>query len=869
MSTPKHHLSLIFFWFIIPFSLFAQNSDKVEDYNFLNQGTAANVQVFFNAGIFQDSVIHLVWENYNEKEIKSVIVESSNDGSNFTQCSKTLISSLPDIHLNNYPKEIDYYNTVLMSTEHGNIRYIYNDVTRQTDFKVHPRWYRIKMVTFSGNIYFSQVVSTNESYEKPKDNNQKLSATGENKASSNKANDYTWFPENKGSKSVPCPSIGTPPSGYTSTGQTQNLIGICCSWVETLYQGTSPIMTNCGGDSYAWCCTGLPGASNCPSGYVSDPCCVHYCSDYGECSCTPWECCSSSTVTQWVVTQSTQYTPFTISPAIQDETCAGTHDGSISLTINGTGPFTFVWSGGQQTQSISSLAAGIYTVTVTGPNNCQIAESYTINAIPLPTITGDLNVCVGSTIQLTGSDTPASVNPWVSSTTSVATINNSGLVTGIATGTTTITYTNSIGCSNSITLTVNPIPTSDFTVSPPTSNCVDNTATVSYTGTASSGAIYSWNFAGGNATPGTGQGPHQVSWTSLGSYDITLTVTENNCVSSQTIHTAVVSNLNTNSSTHTNVICYGEYNGTATVNPIDGIIPYSFIWSTTPPQTSQTATNLGIGTYYVTITDHSGCITFDTVQIFQPAALDMNVSFENEGCKNSCDGSVNVSVTGGIPPYQYAWTGSPLHTAVISDLCVGYYSVTATDSNNCTISGSATLITNSPILADATVDSHTVLISTNITFYFTGFGAVDYLWNFGDGATSDVANPSHMYTSEGEYTVLLIVNSGAPDFCIDSMYLTITVVLPSQVKIPNIFTPNGDDANETFKVESVSLETEKMVIYNRWGKNIYSWSEVGGEWNGYNQNGQKEADGVYFYIYDAKGKDGKEYNLNGTITLMR
>ncbi len=94
-----------------------------------------------------------------------------------------------------------------------------------------------------------------------------------------------------------------------------------------------------------------------------------------------------------------------------------------------------------------------------------------------PTITGTLTVCVGSTTQLTGAGTPAASNPWVSATPSVATVSNTGLVTGVAAGTSVITYTNSNGCTNTATVTVNARPT----VGGPTSVCIGNNITMTPT----------------------------------------------------------------------------------------------------------------------------------------------------------------------------------------------------------------------------------------------------------------------------------------------------------------------------------------------------------------------------------------------------
>jgi hypothetical protein len=80
-------------------------------------------------------------------------------------------------------------------------------------------------------------------------------------------------------------------------------------------------------------------------------------------------------------------------------------------------------------------------------------------AICPPVITGTTDVCAGLTTQLTGSGTPAASNPWVSSSPGVATVNSSGLVTGISVGTSTITYTDSNEGTQTVTITVNPKPT--------------------------------------------------------------------------------------------------------------------------------------------------------------------------------------------------------------------------------------------------------------------------------------------------------------------------------------------------------------------------------------------------------------------------
>jgi len=115
---------------------------------------------------------------------------------------------------------------------------------------------------------------------------------------------------------------------------------------------------------------------------------------------------------------------------------------------------------------VTVVAQGSTVITYTDINGCNITATVTVNA--LPTITGTLNVCnvAGATTQLTGSGTPSLTNPWGSANTAVATVNNAGLATVVAPGTTIITYTDINGCSVTSTVTVNALPSAAITPDP-------------------------------------------------------------------------------------------------------------------------------------------------------------------------------------------------------------------------------------------------------------------------------------------------------------------------------------------------------------------------------------------------------------------
>ncbi|RMG83855.1 MAG: gliding motility-associated C-terminal domain-containing protein, partial [Bacteroidetes bacterium] len=91
----------------------------------------------------------------------------------------------------------------------------------------------------------------------------------------------------------------------------------------------------------------------------------------------------------------------------------------------------------------------------------------------------------------------------------------------------------------------------------------------------------------------------------------------------------------------------------------------------------------------------------------------------------------------------------------------------------------------------------------------------------------------------------------------------------SSFEVPNVFTPNGDGINDVFRVKTNNIVEFNCKIYNRWGLFLNELLNVGQEWDGRTFSGEKAPDGVYYYHIIAKGKDGKEYNLKGAISLIR
>ena len=159
-----------------------------------------------------------------------------------------------------------------------------------------------------------------------------------------------------------------------------------------------------------------------------------------------------------------------------------------------------------------------------------------------------------------------------------------------------------------------------------------------------------------------------------------------------------------------------------------------------------------------------------------------------------------------------------------------------------------------------------------------------YNWEiFKDGATSPYIthndeNINNTFSGHGTYKVKITVSN---NYCSNADSITVTVS-ESYIKAPNVFTPNGDGTNDEFRVAYKSIISFEAWVFNRWGRQVYHWTDPQKGWDG-NINGRKATPGAYFYIIKALGSDfdpasapiGKtklrlgEYLLKGDINLLR
>ena len=424
--------------------------------------------------------------------------------------------------------------------------------------------------------------------------------------------------------------------------------------------------------------------------------------------------------------------------------------------------------------------------------------------------------------------------------------------TALPAGVYTVTATDANSCTGTTTITITQ-PTSALTLqtSSTAADCgVSNgSATVLVSGgTPSYG--YSWLPSGGNTAT--------ASNLAAGNYSITVT-DANNCTA-----TAQVSVLNTNGPVvtlagQTNVACNGGNNGSATISISQGTVPYSISWSPSGG-TATTASNLSAGTYVASVTDGAGCVATQAVTITEPPVLQAAATSQPASCGFS-DGSAQVTVQGGKPPYGYAWSPSGGSTATANNLAGGSYTVTVTDSANCTASATVTVsvvgVDSSLVLTTVTTPESCVgNDGTALVTVTGGTSPYTYLWNGGTSVDSSFTAG----LTAGTYTITVT------DQCYSkSAQVTIdqTFTIPPKI-LPNVFTPNGDGVNDIYTVGNQFESTHDFscVIYNRWGVPVHKSADKAILWKPKNIT-----DGTYFILVTYTDCTGKDEKLTSTITV--
>lgn len=359
-------------------------------------------------------------------------------------------------------------------------------------------------------------------------------------------------------------------------------------------------------------------------------------------------------------------------------TCHNANNGRVVVQVPGNPPnLTYSWVPNTYSgSSIQNIGPGVYSVTVTDAQGCQGADTIIVNQpAQLQLNFSSLDVtCAGKangniTATVIGG-TPTYTFGWSPSLGNTATPNS------LSGGTYNLTVTDRKGCTIAGSRTVNEPPALNVSVA--TTNATSNggndgTAKAIVSG-GTPGYTYLWNNSSTSDS---------ISNLPKGRYCVTVTDNKNctalacDSVKDPPPILLVFSK--------TDVLCFGDSNGTAQVTAAGGILPYKYRWSRNPlSDTLSSISGLKAGTYTVTVTDSAGIAVTGNISIVQPTPIIIVFDSIPISCYGGNNGSLTAIASGGSGSYAYAWTPTNTVAQSIQGLSSGTYTVLVRDANNCT-----------------------------------------------------------------------------------------------------------------------------------------------------------------------------------------
>jgi large repetitive protein len=462
--------------------------------------------------------------------------------------------------------------------------------------------------------------------------------------------------------------------------------------------------------------------------------------------------------------------------------CNGLSDGSIgSMASGGVPGYGFAWSNGENTAYIDSLAAGSYSLVVTDANNCIIRTNVDlrepeklIGNLTLSIFNGGYNIaCYGNNDGFVNTTVNGGVEEYAYQWNNGLTSAN---ITDLEAGEYEVNITDKNGCRVDLTTVLTQPDSLYLTTTTQVATCAGANGGVDLTVTGGTRAYsYEWN---------NGSNTQDLVNVTRGEYTVVVT-DGNGCTKSTSAIVDLISSMMLNSVVN-DVLCYGDTNGSISVNVQQGTAPYVYNWSN--GASSAIVTNLQAGEYSLVVTDANGCESSQVFTIVQAEKLTLEIfspevipGFNISQYKGN-DGSIDLTVNGGTTPFIYNWS-SGQNVEDISNLTAGTYIVLVSDANGCTEKAQ------------------------------------------------------------------------------------ITLKAPLKLEIPTGYTPNNDGSNDLFVVRGIeAFPNNKILIFNRWGNEVYSKSGYMNDWAGQNNKGETLPEGTYFVILSI---DNGEIELKGYVDLRR
>ena len=583
----------------------------------------------------------------------------------------------------------------------------------------------------------------------------------------------------------------------------------------------------------------------------------------------------------YTVTITEPLAPLALSADSINVACFGDSTGSIDLTVTGgTIAYSFSWSNGEVTEDIIDIPTGTYQVIVTDDNLCVDSLSMSIDQPAAPIALSATQVDILCFGDFTG-EIDLTVTGGTPATTGYVYDWNNGLsadedLTGLPFGTYDVLVTDSLLCSDSLTVTLTePAIAIDIEFTILNVACFgDSTGDVSAVISGGTGPYtWFWNFPIADTT---------LFIDSLPADGYVLNVLDsNNCTYAETAVVTEPAGPLTSAYADVQPSCFEYEDGSLTLIPSGGTPDYSYLWNT--GDTTLSIDSLTTGDYSVEIYDALGC--YFALDIFLDEPPELQISFDVDslaGCSPFTVSFTNTSNATADCEWDFGdgntFSGCEDVVNIYEEGGIYSVSLTAYDDNGCfnDVTYNDFITVYQTPTAGMNIDPQILFPETPTTdITNTSIGASMYVWNMGDSPQDYGFFEPGAYTYspnvQDTFVVTLLVISD--DGCTDSTSGIVIFRNDPFFFAPNSFTPDGNNLNEVWIPVFSSpdyVERYDLQVYNRWGELVFGTDQVTQGWNGMVDNsGNIAQDGIYTWKMSFKWYDQRTYQLTGHITLIR
>jgi gliding motility-associated-like protein len=554
---------------------------------------------------------------------------------------------------------------------------------------------------------------------------------------------------------------------------------------------------------------------------------------------------------------------------VKNTTC-GLNNGKINIKpIGGSGDFMVAWSPKGNNIVIDSLAAGTYNVTISDKQcPAQIKKNdIQVNASTVPVV--ELDQAVDAKDNCTGSIT-LKIKDGITPYSFVWTPNANGQIIkdpiNLCEGFYKVTVTDAKGCvdtlSNAIKVTGTSVPLADDAATKITKTKCPNSTDGAINFVVKGGKApftYTWKLNGA-VFPGTGS---TLTNLAVGTYQVIATdaagktVTKDFILTSLSLlnYTVKVNDPKPNSAK----------NGSVSVQIIDGVAPYVYLWSN--GEITPQINNLTTGTYSITITDGNGCISIKTFPVGDVGSVEIitrtNFNGVNIRCFGMCNGIAEVkNVPDAVAPLKYKWSTGDT-SRIAKGLCVGTHKVIVTDALKQNFEGAINITGPDKLdLVLKTTDATNGLDGKAEINTLGGTAPFAYRWN-NDGLSSIITNqvPGRVF--------VMVTDANGCDAFKEGVIGPRTTDVACMTAIP-IITPNGDGYNDMFDIYCLDdYPKNKLDVFNRYGQLVFTKENyINRSWMPIDAKGNQLPEGGYFYVIETVHTDGSRPKTKGYFTIL-